>query len=52
LYAHKYIEKSVLDYFKNYVQKVWDGEIVHLPRKDAEIRTGALVSAESAVEES
>ncbi len=51
-YAHQHIEKSVLDYFKKYVEKVRDGEIVHLPRKDAEIRSGALVSAELAGEES
>jgi nitrogen fixation protein NifB len=44
-YAHEFTEKSVLAYFKDYLEKVQRGEVVHIPRGDAEIRTGALVAA-------
>ena len=44
-YAHDYIEKSAIAWFKDYLAKAASGEIVHTPRGDAEIRQGALTSA-------
>lgn len=43
-YAFEFIEKSLLAYFKEYLEKVRSGEIVHVSRGDAEIRSGALVA--------
>ncbi len=44
-YAHEYIEQSVLRYFKDYLDKVKSGEIVHQVRGDADIRQGAFIAA-------
>jgi nitrogen fixation protein NifB len=43
-YAHEYIEKSALIWFKDYLAKVASGEIVHAERGDASIRQGALIA--------
>ena len=47
-YAYAFIEQSLLAYFKDYVARVWDGQVVHISRGDATIRTGALVTANAA----
>jgi nitrogen fixation protein NifB len=44
-YAHEYIEQSALGYFKEYLDKVKRGEIVHVERGDAQIRQGAYTAA-------
>ena len=44
-YAHEFIEQSAISYFKDYLEKIEHGEIVHQPRGDAEIRQGALTAA-------
>jgi len=44
-YAHEYIEKSALVWFKDYLAKVESGEIEHVVRGDAAIRQGALLNA-------
>jgi nitrogen fixation protein NifB len=44
-YAHEFIEKSALAWFKDYLAKVASGEIAHVGRGDAQIRQGALISA-------
>jgi nitrogen fixation protein NifB len=44
-YAHQYIEQSAMAYFREYVGKVGSGEIVHVPRGDADIRQGAYIAA-------
>ncbi len=44
-YAHEFIEQSAISYFKDYLEKIEQGEIVHKPRGDAEIRQGALTAA-------
>ncbi|KRR03699.1 nitrogen fixation protein NifB [Bradyrhizobium jicamae] len=44
-YAHEFIEKSALAWFKSYLAKVQSGEIQHVERGDAAIRQGALISA-------
>ncbi|MEW6132083.1 MAG: nitrogenase cofactor biosynthesis protein NifB [Pseudomonadota bacterium] len=44
-YAHEYIEQSALRYFKDYIEKVKSGEIVHQARGDADIRQGAFIAA-------
>ena len=44
-YAHQYIEQSAMAYFRDYVGKVRSGEIVHVPRGDADIRQGAYIAA-------
>jgi nitrogen fixation protein NifB len=44
-YAHQYIEQSAMAYFRDYVGKVGSGEIVHVPRGDADIRQGAYIAA-------
>lgn len=43
-YAYEFIEKAALSYFKEYVERVQSGEIVHVERGDAEIRQGALLA--------
>ncbi|MBD8893354.1 nitrogenase cofactor biosynthesis protein NifB [Roseibium litorale] len=43
-YAHEYIEKSAIAWFKDYLEKVRSGEIEHTVRGDADIRQGALIS--------
>jgi len=44
-YAHEFIEKSAIAWFKAYLDKVNSGELAHLERGDAAIRQGALISA-------
>ena len=44
-YAHEFIEKSAIAWFKAYLDKVNSGEIEHVERGDAAIRQGALISA-------
>ena len=44
-FAHEFIEKSAITYFKAYLDKLKSGEIVHTVRGDAELRQGALVQA-------
>jgi nitrogen fixation protein NifB len=44
-YAHEFIEKSAITWFKGYLDKVKSGEIAHVVRGDAEIRQGALTAA-------
>jgi len=44
-YAHEFIEKSAIAWFKSYLDKVNSGEIQHVERGDAAIRQGALISA-------
>jgi len=44
-YAHEFIEKSAIAWFKSYLDKVNSGEITHAERGDAAIRQGALISA-------
>jgi nitrogen fixation protein NifB len=43
-YAHEFIEKSAIAWFKDYLAKVSSGEIEHVVRGDAEIRQGALLA--------
>jgi nitrogen fixation protein NifB len=47
-FAGEFIEQSAIAYFKDYLDKVKSGEIEHAARGDAEIRQGALMSAEAA----
>ncbi len=42
-FAHEFIEKSAITWFKAYLEKVKSGEITHTVRGDAEIRQGALI---------
>ena len=42
-YAHEYIEKSAISWFRSYLEKVKSGEIEHAKRGDAAIRQGALI---------
>ena len=44
-YAHEFIERSVIAYFKDYLEQVERGAIVHRDRGDAAIRQGAYVAA-------
>jgi nitrogen fixation protein NifB len=44
-FAHEFIEKSAISWFKAYLEKVKTGEIVHEARGDAEIRQGALLAS-------
>ena len=44
-FAHEFIEKSAIAWFKAYLDKVKSGEIEHVERGDAEIRQGALTAA-------
>ena len=43
-FALEYIEQSAIAYFREYLQRVQDGVITHVPRGDAEIRQGALIA--------
>ncbi|MGO9943005.1 MAG: NifB/NifX family molybdenum-iron cluster-binding protein, partial [Rhodoblastus sp.] len=43
-FAHEFIEKSAITWFKAYLEKVKSGEITHEVRGDAEIRQGAYSS--------
>jgi len=47
-FAHEFIEKSAISWFKAYLEKVNSGEVEHVARGDAEIRQGALIAAEPA----
>jgi len=42
-FAHEFIEKSAITWFKAYLERIKSGEIVHEVRGDAEIRQGALI---------
>jgi nitrogen fixation protein NifB len=44
-YAHEFIEKSAVSYFREYLTNVKSGEIIHADRGDAAIRQGAFVAA-------
>jgi nitrogen fixation protein NifB len=44
-YAHEFIEKSALAWFKAYLAGVASGELTHVNRGDAQLRQGALISA-------
>jgi nitrogen fixation protein NifB len=44
-FAHEFIEKSAIAWFKTYLDKVNSGELQHIERGDAEIRQGALIAA-------
>ncbi|WP_456756425.1 nitrogenase cofactor biosynthesis protein NifB [Bradyrhizobium sp. USDA 4461] len=44
-YAHEFIEKSAIAWFRCYLDQVKSGEIRHVKRGDASIRQGALNSA-------
>ncbi|WP_338695958.1 MULTISPECIES: nitrogenase cofactor biosynthesis protein NifB [Bradyrhizobium] len=44
-YAHEFIEKSAIAWFRSYLEKVKRGEIQHAQRGDADIRCGSLISA-------
>jgi nitrogen fixation protein NifB len=44
-FAHEFIEKSAIAWFKSYLDKVNNGEITHVGRGDAEIRQGGLTAA-------
>jgi nitrogen fixation protein NifB len=46
-YAHEFIEKSAIAYFKDYLAKVRRGEVAHTVRGDADIRQGAFIAAEA-----
>jgi nitrogen fixation protein NifB len=43
-FAHEFIEKSAITWFKAYLEKIKSGEIEHTIRGDAEIRQGAYSS--------
>jgi len=45
-FAHEFIEKSAIAWFKAYLEKVKAGELAHVARGDAEIRQGALIAEE------
>jgi nitrogen fixation protein NifB len=47
-FAHEFIEKSAISWFKAYLDKIASGEIEHVVHGDAEIRQGALLAAEPA----
>ncbi|MCC8978025.1 nitrogenase cofactor biosynthesis protein NifB [Bradyrhizobium acaciae] len=44
-YAHEFIEKSTIAWFRTYLDKVKSGDVRHEKRGDAAIRQGALISA-------
>ncbi|MGY3146674.1 nitrogen fixation protein NifB [Bradyrhizobium sp. USDA 3397] len=44
-YAHEFIEKSAIAWFRSYLDKVKSGEIQHVQRGDGAIRQGSLISA-------
>ncbi len=44
-YAGQFIEKSALAWFRNYLDRIGSGAIVHQPRGDADIRQGAYIAA-------
>ncbi|WOH85457.1 nitrogenase cofactor biosynthesis protein NifB [Bradyrhizobium sp. BEA-2-5] len=44
-YAHEFIEKSAIAWFRCYLDKLRSGEILHVKRDDAAIRRKALTSA-------
>jgi nitrogen fixation protein NifB len=43
-FALEYIEQSALAYFREYLERVRNGEIEHKQRGDADIRQGALIT--------
>ncbi len=44
-YAFEFIEQSAIAYFKDYLDRVKSGAIIHSERGDADIRQGAFISA-------
>ncbi|WP_376711688.1 MULTISPECIES: nitrogenase cofactor biosynthesis protein NifB [Bradyrhizobium] len=44
-YAHDFIDKSAVAWFRSYLDRVKSGEIQHVKRGDASIRQGAPISA-------
>ncbi|MCL4525524.1 MAG: nitrogenase cofactor biosynthesis protein NifB [Gammaproteobacteria bacterium] len=44
-YAFEYIEQSVIAYYRDYLDNIRSGAIVHGQRGDAEIRQGAYIAA-------
>ena len=44
-YAHSFIEQSAIAWYRDYVEQVTTGGLIHQPRGDAAIRQGALISA-------
>ncbi|MBI5136983.1 MAG: nitrogenase cofactor biosynthesis protein NifB [Nitrospirae bacterium] len=46
-FAHESIQKGLIAYFRDYASRVAAGEIQHLARGDAEIRSGALVGTKA-----
>jgi nitrogen fixation protein NifB len=44
-YAGQFIKKSAITWFKNYLDKIGSGELVHQLRGDADIRQGAYIAA-------
>ncbi len=43
-FAHEFIEKSAIAWFRAYLEKVKSGEVAHQARGDAAIRQGALLA--------
>jgi nitrogen fixation protein NifB len=43
-YSLESIEQSAINYFKEYLERVRSGEVIHIQRGDAEIRQGALIA--------
>ena len=43
-FALEYIEQSAITYFREYLERVRNGEIEHRQRGDADIRQGALIT--------
>jgi len=46
-FALEFIEQSALTYFREYLQRVQNGEIEHKKRGDADIRQGALITTQA-----
>ncbi|MBI4694310.1 MAG: nitrogenase cofactor biosynthesis protein NifB [Gammaproteobacteria bacterium] len=44
-FAHEYIERSVIGYYKDYLARLDSGELTHADRGDAAIRQGAFIAA-------
>ncbi len=44
-YAYAFVEKAILDWFQDYVQRVLNKKVIHQGRKDAPLRQGAFIAA-------
>ena len=44
-YAHEFIEKAAIAYFKDYLDRLRSGALTHAARGDASIRQGAFTAA-------